>query len=56
MFAVHVSWLHIHLKSLSGDHDKFVQNAVKNYDSMKPMILDGYYIAGFSIRRQPLCH
>ena len=31
----------IDLKSLSGDDYKFVQNAVKNYDSMKPMILDG---------------
>ena len=31
----------IDLKSLSGDDYKFVQNAVKNYDSMKPMILEG---------------
>lgn len=31
----------IDLKSLSGDEYKFVQNAVKNYDSMKPMILEG---------------
>ena len=31
----------IDLKSLSDDDYKFVQNAVKNYDSMKPMILDG---------------
>lgn len=31
----------IDLKSLSGDEYKFVQNAVKNYDNMKPMILDG---------------
>lgn len=31
----------IDLKSLSGDDYKFVQNAVKNYDSMKPMIFDG---------------
>lgn len=31
----------IDIKSLSGDDYKFVQNAVKNYDSMKPMILEG---------------
>ena len=31
----------IDLKSLSKDDYKFVQNAVKNYDSMKPMILEG---------------
>lgn len=31
----------IDLKSLSGDEYKFVQNAVKNYDSMKPMVLEG---------------
>ena len=31
----------IDLKSLSGDDYKFVQNAVKNYDNMKPMILEG---------------
>lgn len=31
----------IDLKSLFGDDYKFVQNAVKNYDSMKPMILEG---------------
>ena len=31
----------IDLKSLSADDYKFVQQAVKNYDSMKPMILEG---------------
>ena len=31
----------IDLKSLSKDDYKFVQQAVKNYDSMKPMILEG---------------
>ena len=31
----------IDLKSLTADDYKFVQNAVKNYDSMKPMILEG---------------
>ena len=31
----------IDLKSLSDDDYKFVQNAVKNYDNMKPMILEG---------------
>ena len=31
----------IDLKSLSADDYKFVQQAVKNYDNMKPMILEG---------------
>ena len=31
----------IDFKSLIADDYKFVQNAVKNYDSMKPVILEG---------------